>query len=60
MTEIFKRYKYVYDSRKHLLEMLEDRGFDIEHLKNYTVEDIKSYSWKIYNIARYWSIRYIY
>ena len=41
MTEIFKRYKYVYDSRKHLLEMLEDRGFDIEHLKNYTVEDIK-------------------
>jgi DNA-directed RNA polymerase subunit H (RpoH/RPB5) len=41
MTEIFKRYKYVYDSRKHLLEMLEDRGFDVEHLKNYTTLDIK-------------------
>jgi DNA-directed RNA polymerase subunit H (RpoH/RPB5) len=41
MTEIFKRYKYVYDSRKHLLEMLEDRGFEVEHLKNYTSEDIK-------------------
>jgi DNA-directed RNA polymerase subunit H (RpoH/RPB5) len=41
MTEIFKRYKYVYDSRKHLLEMLEDRGYDVEHLKNYTTDDIK-------------------
>ena len=41
MTEIFKRYKYVYDSRKHLVEMLEDRGFEVEHLKNYTSEDIK-------------------
>ena len=41
MTEIFKRYKYVYDSRKHLLEMLEDRGYDVEHLKNYTHDDIK-------------------
>ena len=41
MTEIFKRYKYVLDSRKHLLEMLEDRGFPVEHLKNYTPIDIK-------------------
>ena len=41
MTEIFKRYKYVYDSRKHLLEMLEDRGFPVENLTNYTSEDIK-------------------
>ena len=41
MTEIFKRYKYVFDSRKHLLEMLEDRGYEVDHLKNYTTEDIK-------------------
>jgi len=41
MTEIFKRYKYVFDSRKHLLEMLEDRGYEVNHLKNYTTEDIK-------------------
>jgi len=41
MTEIFKRYKYVYDSRKHLLEMLEDRGFPVENLTNYTSDDIK-------------------
>lgn len=41
MTETFKKYKYIYDSRKHLLEMLEDRGYDVEHLKNYTSDDIK-------------------
>jgi DNA-directed RNA polymerase subunit H (RpoH/RPB5) len=41
MTEIFKRYKYVHDSRKHLLEMLEDRGFQVENLKQYTPIDIK-------------------
>jgi len=40
MTEIFKQYKYIVQSRKHLLEMLEDRGYDVEHLKNYSDEEI--------------------
>ena len=41
MSEIFKKYKYIYDSRKHLLEMLEDRGYNVEHLRNYNMDDIK-------------------
>jgi DNA-directed RNA polymerase subunit H (RpoH/RPB5) len=41
MTEIFKYFKYVYDSRIHLLEMLEDRGYDVSHLMNYTHDEIK-------------------
>ena len=42
MSEIFKKYKYIYDSRKHLLEMLEDRGYNVDHLKNYTSDEIKT------------------
>ena len=30
----------IYKSRKHLLEMLEDRGYNVDHLKNYTSEEI--------------------
>jgi len=30
----------IYKSRKHLLEMLEDRGYNVEHLNNYTSEEI--------------------
>ena len=41
MSEIFKKYKYILDSRKHLLEMLEDRGYNVEHLNNYNTDDIK-------------------
>jgi len=41
MSEIFKKYKYILDSRKYILEMLEDRGYNIEHLKNYNSDDIK-------------------
>ena len=40
-TQIFKLYQYVFQSRKHILEMLEDRGYDVDHLKNYTAEEIK-------------------
>ena len=40
-TQIFKLYQLVYNSRGHLLEMLEDRGYDVNHLKNYTSEEIK-------------------
>ena len=41
MSEIFKKYKYILDSRKYILEMLEDRGYNVEHLKNYNYDDIK-------------------
>jgi len=40
-SQIFKLYQLVYKSRVHLLEMLEDRGFDISDLKDYTEEEIK-------------------
>jgi DNA-directed RNA polymerase subunit H (RpoH/RPB5) len=38
----FKLYQDVYNSRKHLLEMLEDRGYNVDHLKNYTSDEIKT------------------
>lgn len=41
MSEVFKLYKNVYDSRTHLLEMLEDRGYNVDSLKNFTSEEIK-------------------
>ena len=41
MTEPFKSYTNVLESRRHLLEMLEDRGYNVEHLKNFTPDDIK-------------------
>lgn len=40
-TQVFRLYQYVHDSRRHLLEMLEDRGYDVNHLKNYTQEEMK-------------------
>lgn len=40
-TEIFKLYQLVYNSRVHLLEMLEDRGFNVSDYKNYTEDEIK-------------------
>lgn len=40
-SQIYKLFQLVYRSRQHLLEMLEDRGFDITDLKNYTEEEIK-------------------
>ena len=40
-TQIFKLYNYVYDSRIHLLEMIADRGYDVSHLTEYTIDEIK-------------------
>ena len=40
--QAFKLYQDIYNSRKHLLEMLEDRGYNIDHLKNYTSDEIKT------------------
>ena len=40
-SQVFKLYQLVYKSRQHLLEMLEDRGFDTSDLKNYTEEEMK-------------------
>jgi len=39
-SQSFKLVQDVYNSRKHLLEMLEDRGYNVEHLKNYTLEEM--------------------
>ena len=41
-SQIFKLYLDVYNSRKHLLEMLEDRGYNVDHLKGYTTDEIKT------------------
>jgi len=38
----FRLYQYVYKSRKFILEMLEDRGFDISNYESYTMEEIKT------------------
>ena len=40
-SQTFKLFQLVYKSRKHILEMLEDRGFDISSISNYTEDDIK-------------------
>jgi DNA-directed RNA polymerase subunit H (RpoH/RPB5) len=40
-SQVFKLFQLVFDSRRYLLEMLEDRGYDITNLKNYTSEEIK-------------------
>lgn len=40
-SQIFKVSQLVYNSRVHLLEMLDDRGFDVTPLKNYTEDELK-------------------
>ena len=40
--QAFKLYQDVFNSRTHLLEMLEDRGYNVDHLKNYTSDEIKT------------------
>jgi DNA-directed RNA polymerase subunit H (RpoH/RPB5) len=40
-SQIFKVSQLVYNSRGHLLEMLEDRGFDTMALKAYTEDEIR-------------------
>ena len=41
-VQTFKIFQDVYNSRKCLLEMLEDRGYNVDHLKNYTSNEIKT------------------
>ena len=41
-SQSFKLVQDVYNSRKHLLEMLEDRGYNVEHLKNYNLEEMST------------------
>lgn len=41
-SQIYKLYQLVYNSRKHLLEMLEDRGFNVSDLVSYTEDEIKT------------------
>lgn len=40
-SQVFKVSQLVYNSRVHLLEMLEDRGYDTSSLSNYTEDEIK-------------------
>ena len=40
--QAFKLFQDVYNSRTHLLEMLEDRGYNVDHLKNYNSDEIKT------------------
>lgn len=40
-SQIFKLFQLVYKSRKYLLEMLEDRGYNITNYKNYNENEIK-------------------
>ena len=47
--QAFKLYQDVYNSRKHLLEMLEDRGYNVDHLKNYTYNEITTMITEHYN-----------
>lgn len=41
-SQIYKLYQLVYHSRKHILEMLEDRGYNVEDLKNYSEDEMKT------------------
>ena len=41
-VQTFKISQDVYNSRTHLLEMIEDRGYNVDHLKNYTYDEIKT------------------
>ena len=45
-SQIYKLFQLVYTSRKHLLEMVEDRGYDVSNLKNYI---------SLYNYNAYYS-----
>jgi len=40
-SHVFRIWQLVFKSRVHLLEMLEDRGYDITSVKNYTGDEIK-------------------
>jgi hypothetical protein len=40
-SQIFKLYQYVYNSRRNLLDMLDDRGYDVSQYRNYTEDEIK-------------------
>jgi DNA-directed RNA polymerase subunit H (RpoH/RPB5) len=40
-SQIFKLYQYVFNSRGNLLDMLEDRGYDVSQYRNYTEDEIK-------------------
>jgi len=40
-SQIFKVSQLVYNSRRFLLEMLEDRGYDVSTLKSFTDDEIK-------------------
>jgi len=40
-SQVYRLFQLVFNSRKHILEMLEDRGYNIDDLRNYTEDEIK-------------------
>jgi len=41
-TQTYLLFQYIFKSRKHILEMLQDRGYNVDDYLNYTLEEIKS------------------
>ena len=41
-SQTYLLFQYIYKSRKHILEMLQDRGFNTDDYMNYSMEEIKS------------------
>ena len=40
-SQVYRLFQLVYNSRKHILEMLEDRGYNVDELRNYTEDEMK-------------------
>jgi DNA-directed RNA polymerase subunit H (RpoH/RPB5) len=41
-SQTYLLFQYIFKSRKHILEMLQDRGYNIDDYMNYTMDEIKS------------------
>lgn len=41
-SQIFKLYQYIYNSRVNILDMLEDRGYNVADYRNYTEDELKT------------------
>lgn len=52
MSSIYRPFILVLNSRKHILEMLEDRGFNVDKYKNFTEDEISS-TLKSHNAGKY-------
>jgi DNA-directed RNA polymerase subunit H (RpoH/RPB5) len=41
-SQIFKLYQYIYNSRVNILDMLEDRGYNVTDYRNYSEDELKT------------------